>query len=175
MKYAIEDRRVVCKGDYYIAPGAIVIGSVILEHNVSIWFNCVVRADNDLITLGEGSQIQDGSVELVVTAPELTKAQQKALAKELASIPRENFEASKQYALGVTVEEVRALTRSEELRRLRLRVNELQRSWPGGQPDAVDPEDSPQEAEMKRLVADPARYDPVTSPRNARARPTSVA
>jgi carbonic anhydrase/acetyltransferase-like protein (isoleucine patch superfamily) len=62
MKYAIEDRRVVCKGDYYIAPGAIVVGSVILEHNVSIWFNCVVRADNDLITLGEGSQIQDGSV-----------------------------------------------------------------------------------------------------------------
>jgi carbonic anhydrase/acetyltransferase-like protein (isoleucine patch superfamily) len=62
MKYAIEDRRVVCKGDYYIAPGAIVIGSVILEHNVSIWFNCVVRADNDTITLGEGSQVQDGSV-----------------------------------------------------------------------------------------------------------------
>ena len=62
MKYAIEDRHVVCKGDYYIAPGAIVVGSVILEHNVSIWFNCVVRADNDLITLGEGSQIQDGSV-----------------------------------------------------------------------------------------------------------------
>ncbi|MCC7082649.1 MAG: gamma carbonic anhydrase family protein [Burkholderiales bacterium] len=62
MKYAIEDRRVVCKGDYYIAPGAIVVGSVILEHNVSIWFNCVVRADNELITLGEGSQIQDGSV-----------------------------------------------------------------------------------------------------------------
>jgi carbonic anhydrase/acetyltransferase-like protein (isoleucine patch superfamily) len=62
MKFAIEDRRVVCKGDYYIAPGAIVVGSVILEHNVSIWFNCVVRADNDLITLGEGSQIQDGSV-----------------------------------------------------------------------------------------------------------------
>ena len=62
MKYAIEDRRVVCKGDYYIAPGAVVIGSVILEPNVSIWFNCVVRADNDTITLGEGSQVQDGSV-----------------------------------------------------------------------------------------------------------------
>jgi carbonic anhydrase/acetyltransferase-like protein (isoleucine patch superfamily) len=62
MKYAIEERRVVCKGEYYIAPGAIVVGSVILEDKVSIWFNCVVRADNDTITLGEGSQIQDGSV-----------------------------------------------------------------------------------------------------------------
>jgi carbonic anhydrase/acetyltransferase-like protein (isoleucine patch superfamily) len=62
MKYAFEDRRVVCRGDYYIAQGAIVIGAVILEHNVSIWFNCVVRGDDDVITLGEGSQIQDGSV-----------------------------------------------------------------------------------------------------------------
>lgn len=62
MKYAFEDRRVICKGDYYIAEGSIVIGSVILEHNTSIWFNCVVRADNETITIGEGSQIQDGSV-----------------------------------------------------------------------------------------------------------------
>ncbi len=62
MKYVIEDRRVVCKGDYYIAPNSAVIGSVILEHNASIWFNCVLRADNDTITIGEGSQIQDGCV-----------------------------------------------------------------------------------------------------------------
>jgi carbonic anhydrase/acetyltransferase-like protein (isoleucine patch superfamily) len=62
MKYAFEDRRVVCKGDYYIAPNSTVIGSVILEHNTSIWFNCVLRADNDTITIGEGSQIQDGCV-----------------------------------------------------------------------------------------------------------------
>jgi carbonic anhydrase/acetyltransferase-like protein (isoleucine patch superfamily) len=62
MKYAFEDRRVVCKGDYYIAPNSAVIGSVILEHNASIWFNCVLRADNDTITIGEGSQIQDGCV-----------------------------------------------------------------------------------------------------------------
>ena len=62
MIYAFEERRVVCKGDYYIAPGAIVIGSVVLEHNVSLWFNCVVRGDDDLITIGEGSQVQDGAV-----------------------------------------------------------------------------------------------------------------
>ena len=62
MKYALGDRRVVCKGDYFIAPGSVVIGSVVLEPDVSIWFNCVVRADDDVITLGEGSQIQDGCV-----------------------------------------------------------------------------------------------------------------
>lgn len=62
MKYAIEDRRVVCEGDYYIAPNSAVIGSVILGHEASIWFNCVLRADNDTITIGAGSQIQDGCV-----------------------------------------------------------------------------------------------------------------
>ena len=62
MKYAFEDRRVVCKGDYFIAPGAIVIGSVVLEPNVSIWFNCVVRGDHDVITIGENSQVQDGCI-----------------------------------------------------------------------------------------------------------------
>ena len=62
MKFALDDRRVVCKGDCYIAEGAIVIGSVIIEHNVSIWFNSVIRGDDDVITLGEGSQVQDGCV-----------------------------------------------------------------------------------------------------------------
>jgi carbonic anhydrase/acetyltransferase-like protein (isoleucine patch superfamily) len=62
MKYAIEDRRVVCKGDCYIAPNATVIGSVILGHNTSIWFNSVVRADYDTITIGDGSQVQDSCV-----------------------------------------------------------------------------------------------------------------
>jgi carbonic anhydrase/acetyltransferase-like protein (isoleucine patch superfamily) len=62
MKYAFEDRRVDCKGDYWIAPDAIVIGSVVLEPNASIWFGCIVRADNDTITIGENSQLQDGCV-----------------------------------------------------------------------------------------------------------------
>ena len=62
MKYRFEDRRVVCKGDYWIAPDAIVIGSVVLEPNASIWFGCIVRGDNDTITIGENSQLQDGCV-----------------------------------------------------------------------------------------------------------------
>ncbi|HEY7744584.1 MAG TPA: gamma carbonic anhydrase family protein [Burkholderiales bacterium] len=62
MKYAFEDRKVVCKGDYWIAPDAVVIGSVVLEPNASIWFGCVVRGDDDTITIGENSQLQDGCV-----------------------------------------------------------------------------------------------------------------
>ena len=62
MKYIFEDRKVVCKGDYWIAPGAVVIGSVVLENNASVWFGCVLRADNDIITIGENSQLQDGCV-----------------------------------------------------------------------------------------------------------------
>jgi carbonic anhydrase/acetyltransferase-like protein (isoleucine patch superfamily) len=62
MKYSLGDRRIVCKGDYWIAPNAMVTGSVVLENNASIWFACVVRADNDVITIGENSQLQDGCV-----------------------------------------------------------------------------------------------------------------
>ena len=62
MKYSFEERKVVCKGDYWIAPDAIVIGSVVLENNASVWFGCIVRADNDTVTIGENSQLQDGCV-----------------------------------------------------------------------------------------------------------------
>ncbi|MDX2089354.1 MAG: hypothetical protein SFX73_15985 [Kofleriaceae bacterium] len=122
------------------------------EHHPAVAFGFDVTA-RGAIRGGAQTTIQEGSVELVVTAPELTKTEAKAVAKQIAQLPREAFEASKQYALGVTVAEVRALTRSEELRRLRLRINELQRSWPGGAPDTVTGEDTPQVAEMKRLVA----------------------
>jgi carbonic anhydrase/acetyltransferase-like protein (isoleucine patch superfamily) len=62
MKYSLGDRKITCKGDYWIAPNAMVTGSVVLENNASVWFNCVVRADNDVITIGENSQLQDGCV-----------------------------------------------------------------------------------------------------------------
>ena len=62
VKYQFEERRVVCRGEHYIAPNATVIGSVILEHNASVWFNAVIRGDNDEIVIGEGSNIQDGAV-----------------------------------------------------------------------------------------------------------------
>jgi carbonic anhydrase/acetyltransferase-like protein (isoleucine patch superfamily) len=48
--------------DYWIAPSAIVIGKVRLERNASVWWNAVVRGDNELITIGENSNVQDGCV-----------------------------------------------------------------------------------------------------------------
>jgi carbonic anhydrase/acetyltransferase-like protein (isoleucine patch superfamily) len=63
MIYSLGDRALEIRGsDYYIADNASVIGSVVLENNASIWFNAVLRGDNDLITIGENSNIQDGSV-----------------------------------------------------------------------------------------------------------------
>lgn len=62
MIYELGERRPEMLGDFFVADNATVIGSVILESNVSIWFNAVVRADNDIIRIGENSNIQDGSV-----------------------------------------------------------------------------------------------------------------
>ncbi|MGB4343802.1 MAG: gamma carbonic anhydrase family protein [Moraxellaceae bacterium] len=62
MIYSLGDLSLETRGEFFIADNATVIGSVVLEQNVSIWFNAVLRADNDVITIGENSNIQDGSV-----------------------------------------------------------------------------------------------------------------
>lgn len=49
-------------GDYWVAPSADVIGKVKLESGASVWFGAVLRGDNELITVGEGANIQDASV-----------------------------------------------------------------------------------------------------------------
>lgn len=49
-------------GDYWIAPGAQVVGNVTIRSGASVWFNAVIRGDNELIEIGVGSNIQDGSV-----------------------------------------------------------------------------------------------------------------
>ncbi|WP_297696873.1 gamma carbonic anhydrase family protein [Phenylobacterium sp.] len=48
--------------EYWIAPSASVIGRVILKKNASVWFGATLRGDNDPITVGENSNVQDGSV-----------------------------------------------------------------------------------------------------------------
>jgi carbonic anhydrase/acetyltransferase-like protein (isoleucine patch superfamily) len=61
--YTLGERRLVTAGDdFYIAPGAQVIGSVLLGAGASVWFNCVLRADDERIEVGDGSNVQDGSV-----------------------------------------------------------------------------------------------------------------
>lgn len=49
-------------GRYYLAPGAQLIGNVVLGEDASVWFNAVLRGDNEPITIGARSNIQDGSV-----------------------------------------------------------------------------------------------------------------
>lgn len=46
----------------FIAPSANVIGNVDIAENASVWFNVVIRADLDKVTIGENSNIQDGSI-----------------------------------------------------------------------------------------------------------------
>ncbi len=50
------------EGRYWIAASADVIGKVRLRTNASVWFNAVLRGDNEWIEVGEGSNVQDGAV-----------------------------------------------------------------------------------------------------------------
>lgn len=49
-------------GFYYVADSAQVIGNVILEEGAGVWFGAVLRGDNESITVGEGSNIQENCV-----------------------------------------------------------------------------------------------------------------
>src|SRR5437868_4690004 len=57
-----DDRVEYTPGESWIAPGAVVIGKVVLMRNASIWFGAVLRGDNEPIVIGENSNVQDGSV-----------------------------------------------------------------------------------------------------------------
>ena len=54
--YALADKKpqVPADGEYWIAPNATVIGNVKLEKDASIWWNAVLRGDNEWIEIGEG-------------------------------------------------------------------------------------------------------------------------
>jgi len=63
MRYRLAERVPELRGEcHFIADNASVIGSVILEENVSVWFNAVLRGDNESIHIGANSNIQDGAV-----------------------------------------------------------------------------------------------------------------
>ena len=48
--------------NHFIADNATVIGNVRLKSDASVWFNCVLRGDNELIEVGERSNVQDACV-----------------------------------------------------------------------------------------------------------------
>jgi carbonic anhydrase/acetyltransferase-like protein (isoleucine patch superfamily) len=62
MFYDLKDKKPKSSGENWVAPNATIIGDVTLEKNTSVWFNAVLRGDIENIFVGEGSNVQDGSV-----------------------------------------------------------------------------------------------------------------
>ena len=62
MKYRLGDARVETHPESWVAPNATLVGKVKLEAGASVWFNAVLRGDNELIHIGENSNVQDGTV-----------------------------------------------------------------------------------------------------------------
>jgi carbonic anhydrase/acetyltransferase-like protein (isoleucine patch superfamily) len=60
--YALDDARPEIAGDCWIAPDAVVIGKVRILRGASIWFGAVLRGDNEWITIGPNSNVQDHSI-----------------------------------------------------------------------------------------------------------------
>lgn len=54
--------RLPAPGRYFVAPGAHLIGRVELQEDANIWFGCVLRGDNEWITIGARTNIQENSI-----------------------------------------------------------------------------------------------------------------
>ena len=62
MQHDFDGHRPRFAGRYWVAPGAHLIGDVVLGDRASVWFNAVIRADNAPIRIGARSNVQDGAV-----------------------------------------------------------------------------------------------------------------
>lgn len=62
MKYRLGQSHVEAHPQSWVAPNATLVGKVKLESGASVWFNAVLRGDNELIHIGEQSNVQDGTV-----------------------------------------------------------------------------------------------------------------
>ena len=62
MLYKLGELEPIIDGDFYVSESASVLGKVRLCNNSSVWFGATLRGDTELITIGEGSNVQDGSV-----------------------------------------------------------------------------------------------------------------
>lgn len=59
--YTLKGKTPQLHSSVYIAPGARLLGDIILEENVTVLFNAVIRAEYAQIRIGKGSNIQDNS------------------------------------------------------------------------------------------------------------------
>lgn len=62
MKYRLGQSAVDAHPESWAAPNATLVGKIKLEQGASVWFNAVLRGDNELIHIGKHSNVQDGSV-----------------------------------------------------------------------------------------------------------------
>ena len=62
MKYRLGESRGQTHPQSGVAPGATLIGKIRLDAGANVWFGAVLRGDNELIHIGENSNVQDGSV-----------------------------------------------------------------------------------------------------------------
>ena len=62
MKYSLDGVAPEVGADVWIAPSAAVIGKVVLEDAVSIWFGAALRGDTEMIWVGAGSNVQENCV-----------------------------------------------------------------------------------------------------------------
>jgi len=62
VKYRLGDSRVETHPQSWVAPSATLVGKIRLEAGANVWFGAVLRGDNELIHIGENSNVQDGSV-----------------------------------------------------------------------------------------------------------------
>jgi len=61
--YGVNGLHPQLKGEnHFIAPNATIVGDVTLHEQVSIWFGVIIRAENDAVSIGARSNIQDGAV-----------------------------------------------------------------------------------------------------------------
>ena len=60
--YALGDFTPVVADDAWIAPGCHVIGKITLDAKASVWFGSTLRGDNEMITVGAGSNVQENCI-----------------------------------------------------------------------------------------------------------------
>jgi carbonic anhydrase/acetyltransferase-like protein (isoleucine patch superfamily) len=60
--YKLGDVSPTIASSAYVAPNAALIGNVVLADHSSVWFSATLRGDNEIISIGAYSNVQDGAV-----------------------------------------------------------------------------------------------------------------